>query len=195
MPECLCSLLWTRYGEAAKRLLCYPNPLTRRELYMVIGEVHQQLRPEPSPNPQWLAIPERGLYMGIAAIGAIGSNFAIDFTRQPHHLSWLHLELRSPTTRPSMQGYLRSIARWRTGAGAFDARFACSPDESAHCAKRCEWVRLPRSRDAWGEGPQESFLLFREKFVGRGTGKQKPAEPPAVKLRASARLSGDHRQE
>jgi len=51
----------------------YPDPLTRRELYLVVGEVHQPLKPVPSPAPHWLAIPELGLYTGIAVIGAIGS--------------------------------------------------------------------------------------------------------------------------
>jgi hypothetical protein len=51
----------------------YPDPRARRDLYLVVGEVHQQLKPEPSPYPQWLTIPELGLYTGIAAIGAIGS--------------------------------------------------------------------------------------------------------------------------
>jgi hypothetical protein len=51
----------------------YPDPGTRRELSLVIGEVHQQLSPDPSPNPYWLELPENGLYTGIAVIGSIGS--------------------------------------------------------------------------------------------------------------------------
>jgi hypothetical protein len=51
----------------------YPDPRSRRNLFLVVGEAHQQIKPEPSANPRWLAIPERGLYTGIAVIGAIGS--------------------------------------------------------------------------------------------------------------------------
>lgn len=51
----------------------YPDPRTRRVLGLVVGEVHQQLSPAPSPNPYWLEIPENGLYTGIAVIGSIGS--------------------------------------------------------------------------------------------------------------------------
>ncbi len=40
---------------------------------MVLGEIHHQLLPEPSPAPRWLEIPERGLYTGVAVIGSIGS--------------------------------------------------------------------------------------------------------------------------
>ena len=49
------------------------DPASRRDLTFVLGEVHQQLRPDPSPAPRWLQIPEHGLYTGIAVIGAIGS--------------------------------------------------------------------------------------------------------------------------
>jgi hypothetical protein len=58
---------------AAGALPPYPDPHTRTELSLVIGEVHRQLVPKPSPAPQWLSIPERGLYTGIASFGSIGS--------------------------------------------------------------------------------------------------------------------------
>ncbi len=49
------------------------DPRTRQELSLVLGEVHRQLLPRPSPTPRWLSIPERGLYTGIASFGSIGS--------------------------------------------------------------------------------------------------------------------------
>jgi len=58
---------------AAGALPPYPDPHTRTELSLVLGEVHRQLVPKPSPSPQWLSIPERGLYTGIASFGSIGS--------------------------------------------------------------------------------------------------------------------------
>ena len=51
----------------------YPDPLERESLELIVGEVHHQLRPKPSPAPRWLSIPERGLYTGICVVGAIGS--------------------------------------------------------------------------------------------------------------------------
>ncbi len=51
----------------------YPDPRMRRDLSLVVGEVHRQLEPFPSLAPRWLSIPERGLYTGIAAFGSIGS--------------------------------------------------------------------------------------------------------------------------
>ncbi|MCP5111827.1 MAG: hypothetical protein GY953_13435, partial [bacterium] len=51
----------------------YPDPRHRQRLSIVIGELHYPRRCEPAPDPQWLIIPERGLYTGIAIVGAIGS--------------------------------------------------------------------------------------------------------------------------
>ena len=51
----------------------YPDPLLRDELELIVGELHHQLKPKPSPAPRWLSIPERGLYTGICVVGAIGS--------------------------------------------------------------------------------------------------------------------------
>jgi len=60
-------------NRTAGRLPHYPDPRTRQNLSLVLGEIHDQLTPRPSPAPSWLVLPERGLYTGIAVIGAIGS--------------------------------------------------------------------------------------------------------------------------
>lgn len=63
-------------GEATlvrNPLPLYPHPLTREQLYLILGEIHQQKRIGPVENPQWLTVPERGLFTGIAIFGAIGS--------------------------------------------------------------------------------------------------------------------------
>jgi len=51
----------------------YPDPARRESLFVIVGETHHAKRPEPAANPQWLRIPERGLYTGIMVLGAIGS--------------------------------------------------------------------------------------------------------------------------
>ena len=51
----------------------YPDPRSRNELYLVVGELHHPKRPEPVERPRWLIIPDRGLFTGIAIFGAIGS--------------------------------------------------------------------------------------------------------------------------
>ena len=57
----------------AGQLPPYPDPLRRKSLEVVIGELHHRLKPKSSPTPQWLVVPERGLFTGICVIGAIGS--------------------------------------------------------------------------------------------------------------------------
>jgi TraM recognition site of TraD and TraG len=59
--------------RVAGKLPAYPDPQFRRDLFLVVGEMHEAVSPKPSPYPRWFAIPERGLYTGIAVIGAIGS--------------------------------------------------------------------------------------------------------------------------
>jgi len=63
----------TEMELAAGKLPPYPDPHTRTELSLVLGEVHRQLVPKPSAAPRWLSVPERGLYTGMASFGSIGS--------------------------------------------------------------------------------------------------------------------------
>ena len=51
----------------------YPAPKQRRDLFLVLGEQHHRTSVKRAAEPQWLTIPERGLYTGIAIIGATGS--------------------------------------------------------------------------------------------------------------------------
>jgi len=51
----------------------YPRPEQRDELFLILGEQHRRTSVLPAAEPHWLTIPERGLYTGIAIIGAIGT--------------------------------------------------------------------------------------------------------------------------
>jgi len=57
----------------AGKLPLYPDPRKRTELSLVVGEVHHSRKQMPSETPRWLVIPERGLFTGIAIVGAVGS--------------------------------------------------------------------------------------------------------------------------
>jgi hypothetical protein len=59
--------------EVSGPLPPYPDPRTRENLSLIIGELHHQTKPTPSPAPRWLSIPEHGLYTGICIVGATGS--------------------------------------------------------------------------------------------------------------------------
>jgi hypothetical protein len=63
----------TRPSFARNPLPLYPQPAERDRLFLVLGEIHRPKRLGPAENPQWLTIPERGLFTGIAIFGAIGS--------------------------------------------------------------------------------------------------------------------------
>jgi hypothetical protein len=51
----------------------YPAPETRDDLFLVVGEQHRRASVERASEPRWLVIPERGLYTGMAIVGAIGT--------------------------------------------------------------------------------------------------------------------------
>jgi hypothetical protein len=55
------------------RLPLYPDPAQRQDLFAVIGEIHNPRKPVPATAPQWLTVPERGLFTGVAIFGAVGS--------------------------------------------------------------------------------------------------------------------------
>src|SRR5580658_612773 len=65
--------LKARRRVSPSRLRVYPDPLKRDSLFLVVGEVHNPRKPTPAENPRWLTIPERGLYTGIAILGAVGT--------------------------------------------------------------------------------------------------------------------------
>ncbi len=55
------------------RLPAWPLSPTADGPAIVVGEVHHPVRAIESPAPEWLTIPERGLYTGVAIFGAVGS--------------------------------------------------------------------------------------------------------------------------
>jgi hypothetical protein len=59
--------------RVAGSLPLYPDPSKRTELSLVLGEIHHARKQEASETPTWLEIPEKGLFTGIAVIGAVGS--------------------------------------------------------------------------------------------------------------------------
>jgi hypothetical protein len=62
-----------RAAGKASALPAYPDPRTRDALFLVVGERHHATKREPSAAPSWLTIPDRGLFTGMAIIGAVGS--------------------------------------------------------------------------------------------------------------------------
>lgn len=71
----IASILIARHEAATGRseLPPYSDPRTRESLLLVLGERHHPTRVGPSRTPEWLVLGERGLFTGIAIIGAVGS--------------------------------------------------------------------------------------------------------------------------
>jgi hypothetical protein len=67
----------------AGKLPRYPDPQKRNELFLVLGEVHNTRKPTPSETPDWLTVPERGLFTGVAILGAIGTGKTISWSANP----------------------------------------------------------------------------------------------------------------
>ena len=72
--------VWKVWIEARKRdlipfgaLPAWPLSPEQPGPEIVIGEVHHPVEAKEIFNPEWLTIPERGLYTGIAIFGAMGS--------------------------------------------------------------------------------------------------------------------------
>ena len=82
------------------RLPTWPLSPTADGPAIVVGEVHHPVKLAESPAPEWLTIPERGLYTGVAIFGAVGSGKTSacmhPFARQL--LSW---QADNPERRPA----------------------------------------------------------------------------------------------
>ena len=51
----------------------YPDPATRHDLFLVLGELHHAQEPGRAEAPTWLTIPRRGLHTGMLILGAVGT--------------------------------------------------------------------------------------------------------------------------
>ena len=51
----------------------YPQPEQRPTPSLVLGERHYGTTPGPAARPEWLTVPQRGLYTGVMILGAVGT--------------------------------------------------------------------------------------------------------------------------
>ena len=69
--------VWFESGPRKKHgtgaLPPWPISQTDEKPAIVVGEMHHPVDAREVPNPDWLVIPERGLYTGVAIFGAVGS--------------------------------------------------------------------------------------------------------------------------
>lgn len=62
-----------RRKQKRSSLPSYPDPSFRKDLFLVIGEVHHPTKIGHGSSPHWLTIPEKGLFTGIGIFGAVGT--------------------------------------------------------------------------------------------------------------------------
>jgi hypothetical protein len=107
-PFCAASLVTSVLAIAASRyapsatyrsLPPYPEPETRPEPFLVLGEAHFVDRPGRAPSPDWLTVPQRGLYTGLMVLGAVGTG----------------------KTSACMYPYVDQLLRWRASDDAHKA--------------------------------------------------------------------------
>jgi hypothetical protein len=69
------AIVASRYPERVRQraLPPYPDPSSRPAPMLVLGETHIPRAFGPAPQPNWLAIPQRGLYTGVMILGAVGT--------------------------------------------------------------------------------------------------------------------------
>src|SRR5215211_7183030 len=71
----------------------YPQPEQRPTPSLVLGERHYATTPGPAARPEWLTVPQRGLYTGIMILGAVGTG----------------------KTSACMYPYVDQLVRWKAG--------------------------------------------------------------------------------
>ncbi len=94
---------------------------------IVVGEVHHPVRAIESPAPEWLPIPERGLYTGVAIFGAVGSGKTSacmhPFARQLLGWQATNPERRAAALVLEVKGdFCHDIRRMLTECGALGGR-------------------------------------------------------------------------
>ena len=67
---------------------------------LVIGETHHPVEARETVNPEWLVIPERGLYTGVAIFGAVGSG-KTSACMTPFARQLFRWQARDPGRRPA----------------------------------------------------------------------------------------------
>ena len=82
------------------RLPAWPLSPTADGPAIVVGEVHHPVRAIEIQSPEWLTIPERGLYTGVAIFGAVGSG-KTSACMHPFACQLLSWQANNPERRPA----------------------------------------------------------------------------------------------
>ena len=95
------SSIAARRASASGRCRRTRSPSSDRLRSLVLGETHYATTPGPAARPEWLTIPQRGLYTGVMILGAVGTG----------------------KTSACMYPYVDQLLRWRAGRSGAQARW------------------------------------------------------------------------
>ena len=82
----------------SRALPSYPDPAMRVTPSLVLGEAHFPRTCGPAPQPDWLTIPQRGLYTGVMILGAVGTG-KTSACMYPYVVQLLRWRAQDPATR------------------------------------------------------------------------------------------------
>ena len=145
---------------SSSKLPPWPLDPQQKAPAIVIGEVHHPVEAREVFNPEWLTIPERGLYTGVAIFGAVGSG----------------------KTSACMNPFARQLLGWQAGNERKRAAALILEVKGDFChdirqilVRGGPWTRLHR---AWHERPlsMESALGLVARFVLAGLHRFEPSQ-------------------
>lgn len=143
----------------------YSDPARREDLSLVLGERHHPTRVEPAGEPSWIALHERGLYCGIAILGAIGTGKTRSAIRP---FAWQLFSYRAsdPTRRAS--GVLLEVKGDLCHKVRQDLVAAGRGDDYVEISLDGEWCYNPLANDLDTYSQAYAIASILNNLYGRG---------------------------
>ena len=116
----------------------YPDPATRPTPTLVLGEAHFARSNGPAPQPDWLTIPQRGLYTGVMILGAVGTG----------------------KTSACMYPYVDQLLRWRADDSARKCGGLVLEVKGDFCAQVRQMLRAANRDDDYLEIGLDSGVCY-----------------------------------
>ena len=133
----------------------YPEPELRPTPSLVLGERHYATTPGPAARPEWLTVPQRGLYTGVMVLGAVGTG----------------------KTSACMYPYVDQLLRWRADDSARKCSGLVLEVKGDFCGQVRSILRRAGREDDYVEISEERAIEIIEGWVASGRISRWPDEP------------------
>ena len=146
-------------------LPAYSHPATREQLSLIVGERHHPTRVEPAMEPSWITMLDRGLYCGIAILGAIGTGKTRSAIRP---FAWQLFSYRAddPARRPS--GLILEVKGDLCLKVREDLAAAGRGDDYVEISLDGEWCYNPLNNDLDNYSSAYAIASILNNLYGRG---------------------------